>query len=191
MTERLQTDGALWRERVTLWQVADPAALRLAVAEAGIPGVTISDRRQDITASLSALKHRVALWLGIGVVAGLGFLALASGAPRATARLALASAGAVGAVVLLLSLSGPLGIFQIMALTLVVGIGVDYGIFLGHGGRAAARSVGLCAGSTLIAFGVMALSPSPIMAQIGQTVSLGVLAMLGVHFARPQPLDPD
>ena len=72
---------------------------------------------------------------------------------------------------------------------LVVGIGIDYGLFLkalpGREARVAAQnSVALCAGSTLIAFLVMVFSPVQLLHEIGLTVSLGVVAMLVLHFAQ-------
>ena len=90
---------------------------------------------------------------------------------------------AVAATMVLTLMIGSLTVFQIVALTLVVGIGVDYALFLDPAATRqekvlAARSVSLCAGSTLLAFVTMAWSDVRVMGEIGLTVSLGVLVVI-------------
>jgi predicted exporter len=76
-----------------------------------------------------------------------------------------------------------------MALALVIGIGIDYGLLLTLSGDdaqfgAAARSVLLCATTTLIAFIIMAFSGVGVLEDIGTTVTIGVLAMLAASVVR-------
>lgn len=190
LAARLQNRGGRWSERVALFDVFAEGKLATMVQKLGPPGAIWTNTASTLNAELAALKTRVLSWLGIGAALAFGFLMLVSRAPWGSMTIALSCAGALGVTVLVLTLStGPLGIFQIMALILVVGIGVDYGIFLTLDEQArvdAARSCGLCAVSTLLAFGAMAFSASPVLAEIGLTVSLGVIAMLGLHFAHPR-----
>ncbi|MEM7505723.1 MAG: MMPL family transporter [Pseudomonadota bacterium] len=190
LAARLGPGGAGWIEAVALYDTALPDKLANYLAEASVPGVSFLDTRQSLSSDLAELKARVLQWLAIGAVLAFGFLALVSARPRDSIAIALSCAGALGLTMLVLLIAtGPLGVFQIMALILVVGIGVDYGIFLTLGGEErvdAARSCGLCAVSTLLAFGVMAFSSAPVLAEIGLTVSLGVIAMLGLHLAHPR-----
>lgn len=83
------------------------------------------------------------------------------------------------------ALGTPLTLFHILALLLVVGMGLDYSLFFNRplppGNEAAddlkrrAHGVMMSAGSTLAAFGVMSFSNIPVLAALGQTVSMGVL----------------
>jgi predicted exporter len=110
--------------------------------------------------------------------------------PAAVAEIALGCLAAGLLTALLASLlTGGLGVFHIVALTLVIGIGIDYGIFLTLSENdeqyaAAVRSVLLCAATTLIAFLTMALFGVSVLVDIGMTVSIGVVAMVGVNLAR-------
>jgi len=102
------------------------------------------------------------------------------------------AAAACTTAALLILVGGTVGILQIVALTLVVGIGIDYGLFLTRtsavknpeSDRDRFRSVALCAGSTLIAFSVMSIAPIRILHEIGLTVSLGVVVMVVLNLAR-------
>ena len=69
-----------------------------------------------------------------------------------------------------------------MALTLVFAMGVDYGVFLVEG-RASAElresaflSVVLACVSTVLGFGLLAISTNPAMRALGLTIGIGVLA---------------
>lgn len=92
-----------------------------------------------------------------------------------TAAVALA---ALGSMLLQTSLS----LFDLMALALVAGLGLDYGLFYcrvtGKDKNAVAteRAVFICAASSILVFGILSLSSIPLLKGIGITVSLGVLA---------------
>jgi predicted exporter len=67
----------------------------------------------------------------------------------------------------------PVNLFTLLALWLVLGLGVDYGIFLRHGHTAmptAVLSVTLSASTTLLAFGLLAFSATPFIRSIGLTL---------------------
>ena len=185
--ERTQTG---WRERIQLFDLHQPDTLARSVAAAGIAGVEMFDIRNRIETAVTGLRKRVAAWLGIGALAAFVVLTVglwdwrrAWGIARTTT-----AALAVTASVLVLT-GGTVGVFQIVAFTLVVGIGIDYGLFLsGPRGNQVDhtryRSVALCAGSTLIAFSIMALASVRILQEIGLTVSLGVLVMVCFNLAQ-------
>lgn len=77
-----------------------------------------------------------------------------------------------------LSLSGVvLSLFNILALLLVLGVGIDYAIFhcLGKAeDKATSLAVLLSVLTTLLAFGLLALSDTAVIRAFGQTVALGV-----------------
>ena len=85
----------------------------------------------------------------------------------------------------LIALSGAtIGILHAVALLLVLCMGVDYGVFLAEsrhdprGFDATVLSVLLACLTTVLAFGLLAMSASPALQAIGVTVGLGVLLSL-------------
>lgn len=95
---------------------------------------------------------------------------------------AVATSACIGALLL-----GGLNLFAIVALALVAGLGLDYGLFHSKKGSAAqsARAVALCAASSLTVFALLALSSIPLLRSIGFTVALGVAtAWLLTRYAR-------
>jgi len=74
---------------------------------------------------------------------------------------------------------GELTMMHLIMGILVIGISVDYGIFivcdkLGDHGANSAPAVSLCAASTLIGFGVLAFAGHPALHALGITVLVGV-----------------
>ena len=74
----------------------------------------------------------------------------------------------------------PLSLFSVLPLVLVVGIGVDYAIVLYSEDNAVAarNSVFLAASSTLLAFGLLALSSTPALHIFGLTLLLAMASVL-------------
>ncbi|MFV0475483.1 MAG: MMPL family transporter [Pikeienuella sp.] len=159
-----------------------------AVSRIGPPpeGSVLVDLGRLVEDGLAELRAQTLFWLGLGAAGAVGLLLLALRDLALVARVALpAAAGALAAAAAMTVIGGGLSVFQIVALTLLVGIGVDYGLIStharGHEQRAdARRSVILCATSTLIAFGVMALSGAAILREIGLTVTIGVIIVAGL-----------
>jgi predicted exporter len=90
----------------------------------------------------------------------------------------------------LLGLMGErLQLFNVLALMLLLGIGVDYGIFLleHRGDGHAWLAVVLGAASTLLSFGLLALSATPALRAFGLTMlfGTGLVWMISPLF-RPQ-----
>jgi predicted exporter len=87
-------------------------------------------------------------------------------------------------------LGEPLQLFHVLALFIVLGIGVDYGIFLveHQSDGAAWLSVVLGAASTWLSFGLLAASGTPALHAFGLTMALGIgsVALLSPLF-RPLP----
>jgi predicted exporter len=69
-----------------------------------------------------------------------------------------------------------LQLFNVLALTLLLGIGVDYGIFLAEhpGDQSAWVAVVLGAASTWLSFGLLGLSSTPALRAFGLTLLLGI-----------------
>jgi predicted exporter len=77
-----------------------------------------------------------------------------------------------------------LQLFHVLALMLLLGVGVDYGIFMqedaGRGNDAPWLAVGLSAANTLLSFGLLGLSGTPALQAFGLTMLVGTtLVWLG------------
>ncbi|WP_162064139.1 hypothetical protein [Vibrio taketomensis] len=72
----------------------------------------------------------------------------------------------------------PLTLFNVLGLFLIFGIGIDYSIFLLCHGRSAHTilAVFIAGLSSLLSFGLMALSSNYAISSFGLTVGLGILS---------------
>lgn len=150
-------------------------------------GLSWVDRTADYGALLGHYRERMAWLLVLGYFA-VG-LALAWRF-RTRAWRAWLPTGLAGVIALsALSLLGqPLTLFSVLALLLLLGIGVDYGIFLlEHADGAAWMAVVLGATSTLLAFGLLGLSATPALRAFGLTLlfGIGAVAVLSPLFRSP------
>ena len=81
---------------------------------------------------------------------------------------------------LLAACGQPLTLFGVLALSLIFGIGIDYGLFFAHSGRELARqsatllAILLANLTTQLAFGLLALSHTPAIAGFGLVLSGGI-----------------
>jgi predicted exporter len=120
---------------------------------------------------------------------------------RALAWRALAPTLLAGLLtVALLGLLGqPLQLFNILALLLLLGMGIDYGIFLieHRGDPSAWLAVCVGAASTWLAFGLLGLSATPALRAFGLTLlfGIGLVWLISPLFrpaaGSPPPIDRD
>ncbi len=186
-------DGTAFASIVMLRGVRDLAALpAIARSADGLPGV----RWVDQVDSVSALLGRYRRAMGVLLLAGHAavFAALAVRYRRRAWRAWLPTAVATAATLALLALCGqPLQLFNVLALALLLGVGVDYGIFLveREGDGSAWLAVVLGAASTWLSFGLLALSSTPALHSFGLTLLLGIAIVWFVAPCyRPAPVAP-
>ena len=172
-------DGTALASIVMLRGVRDLAALPdIARSADGLPGVRWVDQVQSVSALLGRYRHTMGLLLVAGHAAVLLALALRYG--RRAWRAWMPTAVATLATLALLALLGqPLQLFNVLALALLLGIGIDYGIFLlereNADAGAAWLAVVLGAAGTWLSFGLLALSSTPALRSFGLTLLLGIL----------------
>ncbi|MCI4662259.1 MAG: MMPL family transporter [Neomegalonema sp.] len=188
---RLEQTPEGLREWVPLFGASEDLAAHLGPLP---QGVAFLDLAKPVRDGLARLRQGALIWFAVGIIAALGFLGLALRDHHALARIALLGAAGLSLSAALANLISPgLSIYEIVALTLLTGISVDYGLLAASanaspGNRAqvtaARRSILLCASTTLIAFATMACSPVGILQQIGLTVSFGVLMIAALTLAQ-------
>jgi predicted exporter len=145
-------------------------------AAAGLDGVRWVDTVGAISTVLGHYRQYMGWVVAFSYIAVYGLLY-----PRyrsATWRVLAPTALASIAVLALLGIAGQsLQLFHVLALMLILGIGVDYGIFLQeHGIRRdpiAWLAVVLSALSTLLSFGLLSLSKTPALQAFGVTMLIG------------------
>lgn len=97
-------------------------------------------------------------------------------------------------VTALLVLGERLSLFHLVSLLLVLGVGVDYGLFFSRPDtdadlrRRTLHALLVCCGSALTVFGMLATSELPALRAIGLTVSLGVAASFTAALTISRPL---
>lgn len=167
--------GSDYASIVSLSGIRDVAAL--GALPARLQGVQFVDRVATVS-DLLARYRRLALLLLVTAYGLIGAaLALRYGW-RDALRLLAAPLGAALLTLAALGISGnPLNLFHILGLFVVLGLGVDYAVFLRE--AKAARGATLLAISlstlgTILSYGLLAFSATPFIRAIGLTLLIGI-----------------
>jgi predicted exporter len=145
-------------------------------AAAGLDGVRWVDTVGAISTVLGRYRQYMGWVVALAYIVVYGLLYPRY--RRATWRVLAPTALASIATLALLGIAGQsLQLFHVLALMLILGVGVDYGIFLQeHGVRRnpiAWLAVVLSALSTLLSFGLLSLSKTPALQAFGVTMLIG------------------
>jgi predicted exporter len=160
---------------VTLQGERDSA--RVAQATAGLPGVTLVDKAASVSSLLGWYRAHALPALLIAAMAVLLVLVLRYGVRQAP-RVMLPVVLAEGISAAIFGYSGePVTVLTVGGWLLTLGIGVNYAIFLreGEARRGATTMAVLLSGSTtLLAWGLLALSSMPALRQFGLALATGI-----------------
>lgn len=161
--------------------VTDTNEGALIATARSLPGVSFVDKARSVSALFGAYRVDSGIWL-----AGAMLLVLALLAVRYTLRGGIATILPVAlAVGMTLAAFGyarvPLTLFNWLALMLVLGVGANYAVFLREGASRPNANLGavwagvmLSAATTLLSFGLLALSAMPALQGFGATLALGI-----------------
>ncbi|WP_420465958.1 MMPL family transporter [Panacagrimonas sp.] len=160
---------------VSLNGIKDVSVLReLAVA---IPGVQFVDRVATVSALLERYRKFALLLLAAAYVLIGVAMALRYGARNAARLMAAPLCAALLTIALLGGLGGVLNLFHVLGLFVVLGLGVDYAVFLREGLASRATTVLAISLSTLgamLSYGLLSFSATPFIRAIGLTLLIGV-----------------
>jgi predicted exporter len=143
--------------------------------EANLDGLAFVDRVQTISSLLGKYREQVAGWVLIAYLVVFVVLFLRYRHELWRIILPPLAASLITLAILMESQQG-INLFHMMALILVLGIGLDMGIFLAESGEAPHTwlAVSLSAFTSLLAFGLLAASNTPVLHHFGLTVALGL-----------------
>ncbi|KAA1004750.1 MMPL family transporter [Paraburkholderia panacisoli] len=165
----------------------EPALLALAQR---LPGVAFVDKAASVSKLFGAYRVDSGWWLGGALALVLVLLTLRYASKEVSSRDRLRGGIATTLPVLLaigvtLAVFGyarvPLNLFNWLALMLVLGVGANYAVFLREGCLRADADLGavwtgvlLSAATTLLSFGMLAMSAMPALKSFGATLALGI-----------------
>jgi predicted exporter len=182
-----------------LQDVKNPSALAARLAT--IPEARFIDQHSQLRRIHQAYQSRTLQLLGLGTLGVLVLLALRYRDLRKTLAAFVPSLLGAAVTVACLALSGrALDLVALAALLMVISMGVDYGVFLVDASETedepttALLSIFFAASTTVLGFGMLALSEHPMLSAIGMTAWIGMtvcailapttLIMLGEHAPR-------
>jgi predicted exporter len=174
-----QVDGG-YASIVGLRGVSRASLSPLQQADKGLDGVQWVDKVGELSSLLAHYRKYIGWVVVLSYFAVYGMLY-----PRYRGATWRALVPAMLASVVTLALLGVTGqslqLFHVLALMLLLGIGVDYGIFFQeHPDRrdpVAWLAIGLSALSTLLSFGLLSLSKTPALQAFGLTMLIGIVSV--------------
>jgi predicted exporter len=147
--------------------------------------VSYLDLKEESNRIVSSYRNETLRLLGWGILAIGLVLLVGLRAPVTVLRVMLPIGSAIVVVAALLHALGErFSLFHLASFLLVIGLGLDYALFFNrrHGtpeerGRTVYGLV-VCSMTTILVFGVLALSQIPVLRAIGMTTALGSLSCL-------------
>ena len=166
----------------------DPEALARHLGEAGLAAdlVDFQDASVSLMRDYRGTALRTILAAAFLIVVLLWWV---RGDPLQTVWVALTVvASLTGTIAIIGFVHGSLTVIHMVALLLVLGLGLDYALFLSRSESTAEvaatrRGVIACAASTTIAFAILAASSIPVLKFLGLTVAAGSLVSFAVAWA--------
>lgn len=173
----VEHDGR-WFGFIPLSAVQDLAALETAAEE--FDQVDFMDLKTVSADSITSFRNAALLRLLVGMLVIMALLFLVRRDVMVTLRIlfAMISALAMTAGAMML-LGEKFSLFHILASLVVIGVGLDYGLFFSwkadvlEDRRRALHGIAICAASTTIVFALLAMSTISVLRVIGLTVAIG------------------
>ncbi|HEX2331591.1 MAG TPA: MMPL family transporter [Burkholderiales bacterium] len=172
-----------WAAMLPLRGVSDAQAV--AGALKGTPDAVLLDLKRQFDDLYAGYLREALINSLAGAAAIIVLLAAALRSPRRVFDVLTPLAAAALVTCALLALGGiELSIFHLVALVLVVAVGSNYSLFFdreappGEDRGRTVVSLGFAAATTVVGFGVLALSKIPVLNAIGSTVAMGAALAL-------------
>ena len=170
-----QTDKSVATVIRLTGELSATAKRNLSALSATMPGVVFVDQVQNISDLMGKYRVQVSTWVILAYLLVLIVLVLRY--KKQVWRIVMPPLlASVITLAILVQLEQGINLFHMMALILVLGIGLDMGIFLIETDEAPHTwlAVSLSAFTSLLAFGLLALSDTPVLHHFGLTVAIGL-----------------
>lgn len=150
------------------------------------PGVTLVDPIADINRLMQHYRGLFTWLLPCAALAAAALLTLVAGWRRALGILILPACACLFSLGLLGYLTGSVSLINLLGLLLILGVGLDYAVFRAYTPEAAqgatTLAITLSALTSVLAFGMLAFSATPVISAFGQTIALGLVAAYGLSW---------
>ena len=183
----LVRDGEGWAALAPFSGVKEPAALAVAIRAAG---GELLDLKGESNALVNSYRDESLRLIAYGMLAIVALLAWGLKSVVRAARVLVPVIAALALDVAILLAAGiRISLFNLVALLLVVGIGLNYALFFNlpasepEERERTLLSLAVCCATTLCAFGCLAFSATPVLRAIGITVTLGTILSLAMSAA--------
>jgi predicted exporter len=174
-----------WTVMLPLRGVQDAAAIAEGIRHETETTFVLLDMKQESEQMFRDYRHEAASNALLGALAILALLVFSLRSPRRVLEVTLPLAAAVIVVTaLLVAGDGQLSIFHLIGLLLVVAVGSNYALFFDRRCESAqdrertVTSLLFANASTVLAFGLLSFSQSPVLSAIGSTVAAGAVLSL-------------
>jgi predicted exporter len=174
--------GANGYAAVVIPQGVTPANEPALIATAhALSGVVFVDKAASVSTLFGAYRVDSGIWLA-GALLLVLLLMMLRYRPLGGIVVTLPVLLAVGVTLAVFGYAGvPLNLFNWLALMLVLGVGANYAVFLREGAARANADLGavwtgvlLSAATTLLSFGLLAMSAMPALRSFGATLAIGI-----------------
>jgi predicted exporter len=149
----------------------------LTNALTALPNTRVVDQQTDFSTLFGDYRNRISILLGCAYVIVLLLLSLRYGLIGALVVLTPPVLASLLALATVSYIGGPVNLFNILALILVLGIGIDFTLFTaeakGHGATTM-FAISLSAATTMLSFGLLSFSTTYAVKAFGLTILLGI-----------------
>jgi predicted exporter len=163
--------------------VTDPAAARSRLSE--IPGATYFDQTEYLQRAYGGFRASVLQIVVVSLLAVLVLVALRYRRLRSSLAALLPGLFAGATSLAVIALAGvTLNMLHLLALILILSMGVDYGVFVVEAVRGgddigiAMVGTAIACATTILSFGMLAMSENPALGALGLTTAIGVTLSL-------------
>jgi predicted exporter len=173
-----------WIAMLPLRGVSDAAAIAREIDGLSGAPVVLLDLKGESDRLYADYRREAVMHSLLGVLAIVALLVVGLRSPRRAAEVLAPLAAAVVVTAGILAWLGPLSIFHLVGLLLVVAVGSNYSLFFEQGAASAPGrertivSLLFANVSTVIGFGLLAFSSVPVLHAIGLTVATGAILAL-------------
>jgi predicted exporter len=177
--------GDIWYSMITFSGLIKREALNSEIAQFSQHGVFGLELHKASNDMVKRYRNRALLLFGVGLVLIIFTLRGGLGSWIMTSRVVIPLASAIlTAAAILIIFGTKFSLFHLAASLLVIGLGLDYALFLNRSESNDSNRLKTCHAllvcnlSTLSVFGALSFSNTPVLTAIGSTVALGSLLSL-------------